>query len=75
MLVALESSQLSATGPMVNLGKFDTVPHGYGARYNIESGYLSGRDDWTRTSDLSSPRRTRYQTALHPGPSSCLKGS
>ena len=25
-----------------------------------------GRDDWIRTSDLSHPKRTRYQTALRP---------
>ena len=26
----------------------------------------TGRDDWTRTSDLLTPSQTRYQTALRP---------
>ncbi len=32
----------------------------------IESPIFIGRDDWIRTSDLSHPKRTRYQTALRP---------
>jgi hypothetical protein len=27
---------------------------------------LTGRDDWIRTSDLTHPKRARYQAAPHP---------
>jgi hypothetical protein len=32
----------------------------------IESGSRNGRDDWIRTSDLTHPKRARYQAAPRP---------
>jgi hypothetical protein len=37
----------------------------------IQSPILTGRDDWIRTSDLSHPKRTRYQAALRPEKFNC----